>query len=255
MRRWTSMIPSTERFARQPVRSCSALQLLHLRRGQWLYEAEELALLPYPRLQLLWQCNRLLVPDNLKTSITKNTRYETVLNRSYQEMAAYYGTAVIPARIRYSQDKSHAEGGIWFASTWILADLRSRKFFSVEEAQDDVAEKLEELNDQNLRKRSGSRSEAYLEEEKEYMLPLPGEPYEPAIWYPDLKVGNDYLVSDGMNKYSAPYDLIGEKSICGYPQHGGGILPWEQSGNPCPQQGIPPGACCKAGAYAPGTPA
>ena len=35
---------------------------------------------------------RLLVPDNLKTGITKNTRYETVLNRSYQEMAAYYVT-------------------------------------------------------------------------------------------------------------------------------------------------------------------
>ena len=43
------------------------------------------------------------------------------------------------------------------------------------------------------------------------MLPLPGEPYKPAIWSPDLKVGNDYLVSDGMNKYSVPYDLIGEK--------------------------------------------
>ena len=26
-----------------------------------------------------------------------------------------------------------------------------------------------------------------------------------------LKVGNDYLVSDGLNKYSIPYDLIGEK--------------------------------------------
>ena len=153
---------------------------------------------------------RLLVPDNLKTGITKNTRYETVLNRSYQEMAAYYGTAIVPSRVRHPQDKSHAEGGVKFASTWILAALRSRKFFSVEEAQAAVTEKLEELNDRDFIKRPGSRREAYLEEEKEYMLPLPGEPYEPAIWSPDLKVGNDYLVSDGMNKYSVPYDLIGE---------------------------------------------
>ena len=43
------------------------------------------------------------------------------------------------------------------------------------------------------------------------MRPLPSEPYEAAIWSPDLKVGNDYLVSDGLNKYSVPYDLIGEK--------------------------------------------
>lgn len=153
---------------------------------------------------------RLLVPDNLKTSITKNTRYETVLNRTYQEMAEYYGTAIVPARVRHSQDKSHAEGGVKFASTWILAALRDRKFFSVEEAQTAVAEKLEELNDRSFKKRPGSRREAYLEEEKEFMLPLPGEAYEPAIWSPDLKVGSDYLVSDGMNKYSVPYDLIGE---------------------------------------------
>lgn len=154
---------------------------------------------------------RLLVPDNLKTGITKNTRYETVLNRTYQEMAEYYHTAIVPARVRHPQDKSHAEGGVKFASTWILAALRDRKFFSVEEAKAAVAEKLEELNDRNFKKRPGSRREAYLEEEKEFMRPLPSEPYEPAIWSPDLKVGNDYLVSDGLNKYSVPYDLIGEK--------------------------------------------
>lgn len=140
---------------------------------------------------------RLLVPDNLKTGITKNTRYETVLNRTYQEMAEYYGTAIVPARVRHPKDKSHAEGGVNFASTWILAALRSRKFFSVEEAKTAVAEKQEELNARNFKKRPGSRREAYLEEEKEFMGPLPSEPYEPAIWSPDLKVGNDYLVSDG----------------------------------------------------------
>ena len=109
------------------------------------------------------------------------------------------------------QDKSHAEGGVKFASTWILAALRDRKFFSVEEAKAAVAEKLEELNDRDFKKRPGSRREAYLKEEKEFMRPLPSEPYEPAIWSPNLKVGNDYLVSDGLNKYSVPYDLIGEK--------------------------------------------
>lgn len=154
---------------------------------------------------------RLLVPDNLKTGITKNTRYETVLNRTYQEMAEHYNTAIVPARVRHPQDKSHAEGGVKFASTWILAALRDRKFFDLEEAQAAVAEKLEELNDRSFKKRPGSRLEAYLEEEKEFMRPLPSEPYEPAIWSPDLKVGNDYLVSDGLNKYSVPYDLIGEK--------------------------------------------
>ena len=42
------------------------------------------------------------------------------------------------------------------------------------------------------------------------MQPLPAYSYEPSVWL-SPKVGNDYLVSDGLNKYSVPYDLIGEK--------------------------------------------
>lgn len=41
---------------------------------------------------------RILVPDNLKTGVIKNTRTELILNRSYQEMAEHYGTVIIPAR-------------------------------------------------------------------------------------------------------------------------------------------------------------
>lgn len=42
------------------------------------------------------------------------------------------------------------------------------------------------------------------------MLPLPAHTYEPAVWT-QATVGNDYLISDGRNKYSVPFDLIGEK--------------------------------------------
>ena len=40
---------------------------------------------------------RILTPDNLKTGVIKNTKDETVVNKSYQEMAEHYGTAIIPA--------------------------------------------------------------------------------------------------------------------------------------------------------------
>ena len=58
------------------------------------------------------------VPDNLKTGVSKNTRCETILNKSYAEMAEYYETAIVPARVRAPQDKSLAEGTIKFATTW-----------------------------------------------------------------------------------------------------------------------------------------
>ncbi len=104
-----------------------------------------------------------------------------------------------------------AEGTVKFASTWILAALRDRRFFSIREAQEAVAKKLEELNDRPFKKREGCRRSAYLTEEQEFMKPVPTAAYEPAVWPPDLTVGPDYLVSDGINKYSVPFDLIGEK--------------------------------------------
>ena len=78
---------------------------------------------------------RLLIPDNLKTGVVKNTRYDTVLNQSYQEMAEHYGTAVVPARVLHPKDKSLAEGTVKFATTWIIATLRNRRFFSFEEVE------------------------------------------------------------------------------------------------------------------------
>ena len=100
---------------------------------------------------------RLLIPDNCRTATTSNTQYETTLNRSYQEMANHYGTAIVPARVRKPDDKAAAEGSVRFVSTWITAALGNQKFFSVAEAQSAVMEKLEELNRRPFQRRPGSR--------------------------------------------------------------------------------------------------
>ena len=152
---------------------------------------------------------RLLIPDNLKTGITKNTRLDTIINRSYAELADHYDTAIVPARVEAPKDKSHAEGTVSYVSTWILAALRNETFFSLADAKERVAEKLEELNSYPFKKREGNRREAYLRKEKEFMQPLPANPYEPSVWS-EQTVLLDYTVSDGLNKYSVPYDLIGE---------------------------------------------
>ena len=153
---------------------------------------------------------RLLIPDNLKTGVVKNTRYDTVLNRSYEEMAEYYNTAIVPTRVRHPQDKSLAEGTVKFATTWVIAALRNRQFFSLEEVKKAVAEKLEELNRPPFKKREGCRFTAYSSEEQAFMKPLPLTPFEPAVWS-TAKVHLDYLISDGKNKYSVPFDLMGEQ--------------------------------------------
>lgn len=76
---------------------------------------------------------RILVPDNLKTSVDKASRPDPKINRTYQEMAEHYGTAVIPARVRRPKDKPHAESTVGIISTWIIASLRNQQFFSLPE--------------------------------------------------------------------------------------------------------------------------
>ena len=153
---------------------------------------------------------RLLIPDNLKTGIIKNTRYDLILNRNYSEMAEYYDTAVVPARVDRPRDKSAVEGTVRHTSTWIIAALRNRKFFSISELKEAVSDKLEEFNTKDFKRREGSRRTAFLNEEKAFLKPLPIAPYEPAVWA-TATVQRDYLITDGKNKYSVPFDLIGEK--------------------------------------------
>lgn len=153
---------------------------------------------------------RLLIPDNLKTGVIKNTRYETILNKSYQELAEHYDTAIIPARVDHPQDKSIVEGSVKYASTWIVAAVRNQKFFTLDEVQRAVSEKLEELNRYPFKKREGNRHRAYFYEEQAFMKPLPMIPFEPADWS-SATIRNDYLISDGINKYTVPFDLIGEE--------------------------------------------
>ena len=153
---------------------------------------------------------RILVPDNLKTGVIKNTRTELILNRSYYEMAEHYGTAIIPARPVKPKDKPTAEGTVKVIETWILAALRNRKFFSFEDLNKAIAEKLEELNAKPFQKRKGSRLSAFIEEEKDFLMPLPASPYETAVWS-TATIQPDYLITVGNCKYSVPYEFIGKE--------------------------------------------
>lgn len=145
---------------------------------------------------------RILVPDNLKTGVEKPDWYTPVINRVYHEMAEHYGTAVIPARVRKPKDKASVEGTVGMLSTWIIAALRNRQFFSVRELNEAMREKLAEFNSKPFQKKPGSRRSAF-EEEKPFLLPLPTHTFEMAVWKV-ATVQPDYHVSADKNHYSVP---------------------------------------------------
>ena len=76
---------------------------------------------------------RLVVPDNPRTGVDRACRYEPDLNRTYQEMAAHYAVAVLPARPRKPRDKAKVENAVLLAERWVIAALRHRKFYALGE--------------------------------------------------------------------------------------------------------------------------
>ena len=152
---------------------------------------------------------RILVPDNLKTGITKHTRHETVVNKSYQQLAEHYRTAVLPARVRAPKDKATVEGNVGVISTWITAALRNQQFLSLWELNEAIRCKLSEFNSKPFQKKEGSRKSVF-QEEKPFLLSLPEHPYELAVWKIATVQFNYHITVEGGN-YSVPYEYIKQK--------------------------------------------
>ena len=145
---------------------------------------------------------RIIVPDNLKTGIDKNTKMETVVNRMYQEMAQHYDTAVIPARIKKPKDKPSVEGNVGGISRSILAVISDQQFLSLKELNTAIWEKLHEFNNSPFHKKDGSRASIFAEE-KLYLQRLPEKAYEIAEWK-IATVAYNYHISVDKQNYSVP---------------------------------------------------
>ena len=154
---------------------------------------------------------RILVPDNCKTAVVHNGGWkDQQINETYQEMAEYYGTAIIPARVRTPKDKPNAEGMVGNISTWITAALQNEQFFSLTELNRAIRDKLELFNQRLFQKKEGSRLDLFLEDEKPLLSPLPATRFELSDWKTATVQFNYHISVDGM-LYSVPYEYIKKK--------------------------------------------
>jgi transposase len=152
---------------------------------------------------------QLTIPDNPKVGVTSPCRYEPDLNPTYHDMAVHYGTAVIPARVRTPQDKAKVETAVQIVERWILAPLRGRTFFSLEELNRAIRVLLDQLNQRPFQKLSGCRRSWFDKIDKPALLPLPQNRYTFAEWK-RAKVNIDYHVELFRHYYSVPYQLVHE---------------------------------------------
>ena len=87
-----------------------------------------------------------VVCDNLKAGVTATCRYEPGINRTYQELAEHYGTAILPTRPRKPRDKAKVEVAAQIVQRFVLARLRNRRFFSLDELNAAIRETVADLN-------------------------------------------------------------------------------------------------------------
>jgi len=155
-------------------------------------------------------CPKAIVPDNLKAAVTKADRYEPEINRTYEEFAEHYGTAIMPARSRKPKDKSLAENGVKLAKRWILARLRNKTFTNIAELNSAIKELLIRLNSKVMKNPGKSRNDLFLILDKPNALLLPEKPYEYSQWK-KAKVNINYHISFEKHEYSVPYTCIHKK--------------------------------------------
>jgi len=152
----------------------------------------------------------ILVPDNTKTAVIKASRHDPELNRTYREMADYYGTAIVPTRPYRATDKAPVETGVQIVERRIISKLRNKKFLSMEELTEAFEYELDILNNQPFQKQPGSRRSMFLETEQHELKRLPVKRYEYAQ-FKQAKTGFDYHVALDKNQYySVPYQFAGQ---------------------------------------------
>ena len=153
-----------------------------------------------------------IVPDNLKSAVTKSSKYEPVLNETFADFAEHYGTTILPARAHRPRDKALVEGAVKIAYTRIYTRLRTQQYFTLDELNKAIQVALEEHNNALLKGRNYSRRQQFEEVERQALAPLPPFRYElkKQLFATVMKNGHVSLSAD-KHYYSVPYRFIGKK--------------------------------------------
>ncbi|MDZ7848662.1 MAG: IS21 family transposase [Owenweeksia sp.] len=160
-----------------------------------------------------------IVSDNLKSAVTRASKYEPDINRSFKDFARHYHCVVNPTRSYAPQDKALVENAVHLAYQRIYYPLREMTFFSLADLNREIHRLLERYNDQLFQRKEASRKELFQSVERQYLKPLPSAPYELKDYRRAKvqKMGYVYFSPD-KNYYSVPYRYIGKSTQIHYTQ-------------------------------------
>ena len=153
-----------------------------------------------------------IVPDNLKSAVTKSSRFEPQINENFQALADHYGMAVVPARAYKPKDKALVEGAVKIIYNRIYANLHEQVFTSLKELNQAILLHLQNHNQLNFQGRKYSRQQQFNDMEKQALQPLPMMRFEmrKQVMITVMVNGHVCLHCD-KHYYSVPYGYIGKK--------------------------------------------
>lgn len=153
-----------------------------------------------------------IVPDNLRSAVTRSSKYEPVINESFADFAEHYGTVVLPARAYRPKDKSLVEGVVKIIYNRIYHQVRQQTHASLQALNHAILQALEIHNHAPFKGRNYSRKQQFNELEKAALRPLPQYRYEckQQLLVTVMKNGHVCLGAD-KHYYSVPFRFIGKK--------------------------------------------
>ncbi len=150
-----------------------------------------------------------IVPDNLKSAVSKADKYEPDVNRNLSALALHYGTTILPTRSRKPKDKPLAENGVNLIYQRIYYPLSEVSFYNLEDLNRAISTQLDGHNNRLFVHRPYSRKQCFLEQEKHLLEGLPTQRYERRQYY-KTKVNKDGRVYFQYHYYSVPFHYKGK---------------------------------------------
>lgn len=153
-----------------------------------------------------------IVPDNLKSAVTKSSKYEPTLNETFLDFAQHYATCILPARSYRPRDKALVENAVKLSYSRIYARISGVDYHNLSSLNTAIREALEAHNNALLKGRHYSRRQQFEEVERAALMPLPPLRYElKKCLYATVAKNGHVALSTDKHYYSVPYRFIGKK--------------------------------------------
>ena len=154
-----------------------------------------------------------LVPDNLKTAVTKHTRDELILQSAYSDLEDFYDTIVLPPPPRKPKGKPTVENHVRYLETHLIEKLKEKIFTSFEELNTEIKKTVAVLNSRRFQNRPFSRQDAFERYDKPCMKPLPGGCFTVCDYKPVNRIPDNYHIEYDDHYYSVVYTQCGKPAI------------------------------------------